>query len=224
MKYYRLVRETDSKIIGNVGGIQGFFSGKYPKEQQLLMDKNLYQPIDIHNIQCIELDKKTKMTDVISHGTLTLEGLIVSEKFRTIVEQYQLLDIQFVPIEFHKKKDWTGYSFMFFNSNLTENIDYDATVFGIKKRSMFKGKDTFTPLDKSENNLEALKLLAKKHAGSARYSISVESIYHFKTAMEQDVFRIGIFDEAFYFSEPVVQTILKQNLSGFYFVESRIQS
>ncbi len=220
MKYYQLVRETDPKIMGKVNGIQAFFAGGYPKEKQLLMEKDLYQSIEIEQINCIQLDEKAKKTDVISHGTLSLEGLIVTEKFRTIVEQFQLIDIQFVPIEFHNKKDWTAYSFMFFNTNLTEKIDYEATVFGIKKISMFAGKDTFTPLDKNENNLEMLKLLTKEYAGSVRYSISVESGYYFKSAITHDVFRIGVFDDAFYFSETLVKAISKENLNGFYFVES----
>lgn len=220
MKYYKLINETDTDIVGNVGGIQSFFSGKNEEEKNILINKDLYSDIQLKKIESIELDEKFILTDVISHGTLSLEGLIVSAKFRSIVEKYNLLDIRFVDIEFNNKKNIEGYSFMFFNSNLTEKINYNSTKFGIEKVSFFSDNSSTTPIELEKNNLEGLKELAKEYAGSARYKLVCFDKYIFNEQVTGDVFRIGHFDDSFYFSEKVYKELAESKLTGFYFKES----
>lgn len=220
MKYYKLIKETDSNIIGNVGGIQSYFSPNFVEEKEKLMNKDLYSKIDLKKIKSIELDEKAKLTDVVSHGTLTLEGLIVSSRFKQIVEKYKLLDINFVDISFNTQEEIKGYYFMFFNSNLTHDIDYDKTKFGIEKVSLFSDNSSITPVDSEENNIEGLTKLTKEYAGSARYKVVSIDKYVFKEPIVSDVFRIGHFDKSFYFSENVYNELFDSRLTGFYFKES----
>lgn len=220
MKYYKLKTETDIDKIGRVDGIQATIIGHGDEQSELLMNKKLYDPIRLNKITSFVLDENAILTDVISVGTLSIDGFLVSEKFKEIVSKYILADIQFVDASFINNPNVKGYFFMFFNSNLTNEIDYNETRFGIKEMSLFANKIKINELEKSENNLDALIGLTKKYAGSAKYSIVPVENYNFKSSLKFDVFRLGHFDKSFYFSENVKNEIEKHELSGFNFIES----
>lgn len=220
MKYYKLILETDTEKIGNVDGIQSDIVGYGDMQSELLMNKSLYEPINIDEITSLTIDEKAIVTDVISTGTLSLKGFIVNEKFKEIITKYSLADTQFIKAAFFNKPDIKGYYFMFFNSDFTNNINYSLTKFGIKENSFFSNKVTMSELESSKNNLKSIIALDKEYAGSIKKSVVPVDKYVFKEAISYDVFRIGHFDLFFYFSERVKREIESSELTGFYFVET----
>jgi hypothetical protein len=220
MKYYKLILETDTDKIGNVDGIQSDIVGYGDRQSELLMNKNLYESIKIDEIKSLTIDEKAIITDVISTGTLSLTGFIVNERFKKVIAKYTLSDIQFIEATFFNKPDIKGYYFMFFNSDLTNNIDYSLTKFGVKENSFFSNKVTTSELESSQNNLKSIIELDKEYAGSIKKAVVPVDKYVFKESISSDVFRIGHFDLSFYFSERVKREIESNEFTGFYFVET----
>ena len=78
-----------------------------------------------------QLRTNCKITDVIS---LSINScFIVSAKIKTIVEQYSISDIQFIPINLRKGKTWYGYYLLFFLKSRFDMIDFSATDISIMK-------------------------------------------------------------------------------------------
>ena len=217
-KYYRLLNETDSNIIGDEPVQSTLLDCD---ESNLILGKGLYEPlIGIETIKCIHLFEESIVTDLMMVGALSQYGFLVSSKMKGVLESYKLNEIQFVDVEFTNRKEVEGYSFMFFNSNLCNIIDFEKAKFGIEELSFYSDEGETSPLSYDENNLNNLIELSKKYAGSISYRLNVLNKYLFKESMNSDVFRIGHFDDNFYFSEEVCNELFRLNLTGFNFKES----
>lgn len=97
-----------------------------------LLYKDLYTPYPFKTIDSIrlDLDKGCKITDVLSVGTISLEGFPIRNKFCKLIQDLNLEDIQLVEIIDTKLND---YSFMFFNSDLTPKLDYQKSNFTLEE-------------------------------------------------------------------------------------------
>ena len=208
MKIYRLIISADN-------GIQAI-TDTPPKE---LLNRNLYSDYKFDCINSIiwDLDKGAKATDVVNVGTLSLDGFAINKKVFDILNNFNLLKIQFVDIV---ETDMKDYKFMFFNSDLTSKLDYERSGFRLVEDML----GDITELDiKVPKNREAVL--------SAYDNYCVEDIfcrltpgngYHFLPDLniyEWDVFRIGHFDMSFYISERVKTMLEQKHITGVEFVE-----
>lgn len=206
MKIYKLIVSSKNGFQANIGDI--------PQEY---WDKSLYEPYPFEEIDSIYLDleKRCKKTDVLNVGDLNIEGFPISNKFVDILKKFNLLDIQFVKIT---NKTLSDYSVMFFNSDITDKIDY-------QKCNFILIDDFFEEIEILDENLpqnqNELKVISKKNAGSDR-KIRPKNGYYFIDGFnifEYDVFRIGYFDKTFYVSERVKNALEEQKITGVHFIE-----
>lgn len=206
MKIYRLNISSDN-------GIQAIVD--LPPDE--LLYKNLYKPYPFNYIDSIrlDLDKGCEMTDILNTGNLNLNGFAIKNKFIPLLKEYNLLDIQFVEIVDKKIID---YSFMFFNSDITDKVNYQECNFILID-------DFFEEIEIIDENLtqnrEGLIECAKENAGSDN-KIIPKNGYHFVNdfnIFDYDVFRIGQFNDNLYVSERVKNTLEENNITGVYFYE-----
>lgn len=213
-KFFRIYTETDYEIVGNIGeDDQGYIINE---SYENLPYKNLYKNSNLSVIEAI-LNENSKLTDILSISNTSLLGLAVRQKFKTIIEKYSLAEIQFVPIKFLNKPSIKNYYFAFFNSDLTEHIDYQKTKFVLKKKSLFRDDAIQTPIHFYKNNREELIIIDKEIAGSTKFKLLPKTLYYFKNKFDYDVFRIGHYNLGLYFWEIIKLELISRKLKGFYF-------
>ncbi len=206
MKYYKII--TDTEI--------GFQVLELDKCDDLI-NKKLYQPYPNEKIECLGLDKRVKITDVLSVGTSSLKGLIIKNGFCDILRNFDGHKIQFVKIS---GNNLDSHEFMFFNGDLTNNIDYGKSEFRVVKKGLLRTKilDIAVP----PNRDDVVRIDVEECSDSIFNEIEPANGYHFLPDFDlskYDIFRIGHFDLNFYVSEKVKDALEKNNITGCEFIE-----
>ncbi len=211
MKFYSLSVEDSL-------GVQVLHDGKIG---DYLDSKNLYESYN-ENIPINNLffNDKIIKTDILDCGELSLKGFVVSDTFVGIVKNLKLHEVQFVDI-----KSLEGYSFMFFNGDLTFDIDYESSYFKLYELDIIDME--FLPLNIDikqtreciiDINRDVVLLdIEKKIFPSNGYVFKKG-----KSISEFDCFRIGYFDLTYNVSENFKNIVESNGLSGFKFVENSI--
>lgn len=203
-------------IVNSDNGFQVILNDKVPQE---LLPKNLYKPYSKQTMDCLllDLDKGKKITDILKVGTLNLDGFPVITKVFNILKKHNQLEIQFVDII---NDDLNDFKFMFFNSDLTNQLDYNKCDFFLVEDIL----GDITELD--------IKIKPNRDAVIEAYrNFCVENIfikllprngYHFLNKFnikEFDMFRIGYFDKSFYVSEKLKNELENNKITGVEFEE-----
>ncbi|MCD1116201.1 hypothetical protein [Chryseobacterium turcicum] len=187
-----------------------------------LLERNLYTEYPFNNIDSIRLDmdEGTEMADVLKVGTTMLHGFPIRNKFYDILKNFNLFKIQFVDIIDRDLKD---YKFMFFNSDLTYDFDYQKSDFILIEDILGNITELDEKIDPSRDTVVR-----------AYDDFCIEDIfnrvvprngYHFLpdfNIWEHDVFRIGHFDMSFYVSEKVKNALESNNITGVEFIEESL--
>ncbi len=100
MKFYLLENSTRRKEIGYYPQCccvpDGCNTGMYDKPNSITNLKNSYFP-DFEPEIIVQLEKKAKLTDIVSHLNFLCRGLFINEKVKNILEQFNLPDHKFYP-------------------------------------------------------------------------------------------------------------------------------
>ncbi|UUC46483.1 hypothetical protein [Flavobacterium cerinum] len=186
---------------------------------QDLLERDLYTEYKFNSIDSIrlDLDKGAKITDVLNVGTINLDGFPIRNKFCDILNDFNLFKIQFVDII---DRDLNDYKFMFFNSDLTYNIDYQKSDFILVEDIL----GDITELDEkiAPNRDAVLKAYDEFCSEDIFNRLVPQNGYQFLSDFnieEYDVFRIGHFDLSFYVSEKVKNALESNNITGVEFIE-----
>lgn len=113
-KYYTIKLSTDAKKIGcfpQVDCLTQFHAhqlkyGRFP---------------DFNPELSFELEKKAKLTEILSQATISADGLLISEKVKDILEKHDLLDHRFYSASV---KDQKGKSHPYFWLHLVAKPEY----------------------------------------------------------------------------------------------------
>jgi len=206
VKFYRLVGDLDQVIQTQVD---------LPPDS--LLKKNLYESYPNKDISSIILDSNEPITDVLSNGTLTLQGQIISHKIFELAQEFNLYRIQFVPL-IHPTL--TGYHFMFFNSDMTDMLDYEASDFCLMKETPLKKSILDIPVPP---NRDGVLSMYREHCSQSIFKYMIpRNGYIFKQGAlieEYDAFRIGHFDKSFYISERFKNRLAANGITGWHYVE-----
>ncbi len=177
-----------------------------------LLKKDLYKNYEGDSITGLLRDPKTKLTDILNEGTLSLKGIIVSKKFKDIVLKFNIHHAQFIPINDEKL---SNYYFMFFNGELISLIDYERTSFKIQEWD----PNDIIYLDATiPKNKEGVMAAYKEYCAESVFnSLAPIDGYFFEESPELnelDLFRIGYFDLSFYISERLKKELEESGITG----------
>ncbi len=131
MKYYLLSHSAVKKIVGDfpqtvsteVIDVNNEFE---PTSRANLTNKHF--PTVQPNLE-FELSNKAKLTDVISASNIEARGLLVNEKVKTILEQFNILNHKFYPGSVTVKGKKTPYYWLHIVNNSLEGIDFEKSKF-----------------------------------------------------------------------------------------------
>jgi len=181
-----------------------------------LSEKKLHKKYRKKVINNLAIDKENiKYTDILKTGDLSLLGLVISNKLFTILNKFNGHKIQYVNIINEGLED---YKFMFFNGDLTKNIDYKRSQFELKKYDLRQQKYLKTDYYLKPSR----RVILKKNSEIIKEAMLLNRVapkneYVFKknfNVFQYDILRIGHFNQNFYVSETVKLEIEKNNITG----------
>jgi len=212
MKYFSFTTngELDVQVLHN--GVNGDF----------LLEKNIYNKFNKEEVKDLLLVDNVKKTDVLVTGDLALKGMIISSKCYDLLKAFRLHDIQFIDI---KATGLNGYKFMFFNGDLTANVDYISSNFKLYKYSIIKKKFEEIVFAVEPNRESIIKIDIDIVSRSATKKIFPSNGYKFKKDFKMedfDIFRIGHYDLNFYVSEKVKNALEENKITGCEFIEQKM--
>lgn len=131
MNWYSVSVSTDEKVVG-----------KYPQTDGMGLGYNLNAPNSVWNIPNLKmpdfepafdyflLDKKAKLTDVISTALINARGFLISNKLKTILDKFHLTKHIYYPVKILHKKDFiTNYYWLHFIEDNSNDIDFKNSSF-----------------------------------------------------------------------------------------------
>jgi hypothetical protein len=159
------------------------------------------------------LHGRAKPTDLLSFAT-SVNGLMISEKLKTLFEQFSFPPHRFFPAKvIYKKTELDAHYFMHIVSDYTDFVDYPKSSF-ITCASFNKDPQTIT-LTSKYNFLDKAKQLQDDSLNIDHRYIKAKEI-HLTPEFDKslDFFEIGRFDINFYISQALKDAIIKNGITG----------
>ena len=208
MKYYRIKNDVESKAVGR----------KYPQ----LECNNLvyahaipsYGPCKIRFKLSFDLVKGAKLTDVLSTLAISASGFIISERLRTLLENFKLERHELIPVEIIDGKQTHNYYFLhFYGLDMVHCLDYQQSIFRITKWG-------FRDLGlKNFDSYESYQAYIKENDEDDSLMTPLEHVVLKEDFKDLDFFSVPQFYHGMYVSERLKQCLEDNHITGFSFEE-----
>lgn len=191
-------------MIGN-GNTQVFC----PMESDIVKSLSYGFPnIDIPLI--FELHKKAKLTNCLSQGAIASGGFLVDEKVRDLLADFTLIAHKYYPTEIIGKKGEIigNYKWLQIEEVLTEEIDYDKSVFYETNGISIIG----------ERKIDSFQWYEEQKVEKGwRFGMNAKSVVLKRDSRlsKVDLFRLFPFDHEIIISERLKNAIEKSGITGF---------
>lgn len=160
------------------------------------------------NLDSFILYKKAGLTDTISAGYIGGRGLLVSERFKKLLQKFNLTKHIFFPATVIKDDKANKYFWMHLvDSDYRKNVVFTKTKFSNWPRLKLKDYEDYLRFDKEEDKFGQLR------AGRVTLDKKFD-----KTL---DLFMISAFDQNLYASQNLVDAIKEANITGLEIIDSK---
>jgi len=160
MQWYCISPSTDEKIIGTFPQTDGMGPGYDLKGANSVWNiPNLRKPAFKPDFDCFRIDKKAKLTDVISTTIINACGFIVNDKVKNIFDKFKLPPHIYYPVKMlYKKEMITNYYWLHFTVDNSIDIDFKNSTFELTHPLPFFRTDSIILEGKELSILTANKL------------------------------------------------------------------
>lgn len=200
MEWYSFSPTTDEKICGAYTQTDGMGPGYNLRGNNSVWNiPNLRKPNFEPDFDCFMLDKKAKLTDIISTSTINACGFIVSDKLKNLFDNFKLPPHIYYPVVLlHKKERITNYYWLHFTEDNTKYIDFDNSEF-IRRDPLFV------------NDFERLNIKNEEDLISERKKSNLKHIFPSKLRLlnKGDLLVFGVFWNKFFINSLLAQNIEK---------------
>lgn len=220
MKYFKLNYSSDANIIGSsfpqiCKMKKGYnFDGEnsiYKLSQLSLHYIDSFVP----DLDYFIMEKKTNMTDIISCAMLSNFSMIISPKFKKVLENFKLPNSVFYEIRIkHGLSKFENYFIFHFFELKTEEIVFEKSEFEIIELFSKKHFDRIVNQSKSKY-LEIKEKLFDKYENGDTYKKIVPIKIKLLKKPEYDLFRLNpMFDGSIFISQQLHKELLKNGIIG----------
>lgn len=197
----------------------------YPQVQKMSSDYNYEAKDSVHalsrtilpipdftpNLEYFVLHNQAKFSDLLSvaviHG-----GLLVSEKFKKILQQFNLINHQFYTATVANKKERNTYFWLHTKEPLYKYINYSKSSFVVLLNYAHQvGQINITSY---EDYLTQKEILKANNEGKTISIWADKIMFDSSFNTNLDLFKIGMFDSNFYVSDRLKHTIEENNITG----------
>lgn len=170
------------------------------------------------NLDCLIVDGRSKLSDLLSSAILYPKGLFVSRTFREVFEQYKLPPHKFFPAQIEKNGTKSEYCFLYMLSDCSSDILFGESTFLVQ--NIFSGEilDAIH-IDSKEELKDSSKLLRNRfgtNLDALDYQIK-PSCLKFKDSFVKkawDVFSFSAIGLNYYVTQPLQERMVEANLTG----------
>lgn len=209
MKYYLIENDLDNtKVVGR----------EYPQlECNTLGYAHAipsYGPCKMQFKLSFDLVKGAKLTDVLSTLAISASGFIISERLRTLLENFKLERHELIPVKIISRNQTYNYYFLhFYGLDMVNCFDYQQSIFRITKWGF---KDLgLKKFDSYESYQEYMKEYDKDYS----LMTPLEHVVLKEEYKDFDFFSCPQFYHGMYVSERLKQCIEDSHITGFSFEE-----
>lgn len=211
MRYF-LIKEKRSSKSHTYPQVSGF--DLTLKDAQLLGGIG-NEPVDFSQLPPIRLylDEDSSFTDLVSQSFLSARGLLISDHFFSVIEDYLNEDFQHAPAHLILGNEEKIYHWLHPICDYDQFIDFDRTSFAMinaltEEISEIKIKDYETLLTKRLHMSGLNKLITKE-----------QTISFTKPLGNKHLFLFTLNVAGIYISESLAQIIKEKNFTGIEFIE-----
>jgi hypothetical protein len=208
-QYYSITESTDEEVIGihypQCAGLLTGYNNEYENQQSLYYfahqkGKKIDYTPDLSSIKILE---RTKMTDLISCGLGPGNDLVVSSRFKDIIEKSSSSQYQIFETILNKKKNKFQYWWIHYIYNLEKVVDYEASTFfhvnkqlrdKVKKIKSYKEYRQFYDKEDTYGFIRAINTVLKHKS--------------------LDFFIVGQFNQTHYASEKLKDKLVTAGITG----------
>jgi len=217
MNYHKLSTSTDESIVGKVTQTEGM-GGLYDLRKSTSVWKiPSLEPMSFEpDLDYFNLEKKAKLTDVISTGLITAPGFILNEKVRSIFDQYKLPKHRYYPAKVVLKGVKHDYFWFHIEENIVLDnvIDFGRSEFELRHSLRFLGE----PSKLSLHSMDDLAKVWKEYAG-------IQDVYPLQLVLrndlkDYDMLAFRSFRDRIVINEPLKNQLEHDQVSGFEFMPS----
>ncbi len=170
------------------------------------------------NLDCLIVDRRAKLSDLLSSSILDPEGIFVSPKFKATIDQFKLPPCEFFPAKVEKKGKKTDYYFLYQLSDCSSDILFSETKFAVV--NLFTGEILDTIHIGSKEELRDSSKLLRNRFGARIDALDFQIKPHclkLKDSFHQkgwDMFTFSVIGLNYYVSYPLRERMLEANLTG----------
>lgn len=216
MEYFLISNSTDKKEVGHYIQCKGMPDGynyKWYDEPNSMTNLTNDTFPDFEPDLVFELEKKAKLTDVISTSNISAKGFLVNEKIKNIFDRFNLMEHKYYPAIVIYKEQKFNYYWLHFKENESKYLNYikyNESKFYIGNLARWKEKDVVISDVKTYLNLR--KNLVFK-------LISIDTICFNNTFYNKpkDIFYIDNLHFDFIISETLKNVMQESKITGFHF-------
>jgi hypothetical protein len=214
-RYYSFTDSTDTKVIGShfpqCAGVLPGYNNEYENRLSLYYfahqkgRKINFMP----DLSAIKILERTKLTDLISCSLGPGNDLVVSTKFKDLIQKYNCSKYQLFQATLNKKKETFQYWWIHYMYTLEKTVDYEASTF-------FHADEG---LSEKANSIKSYKEYKDFYDKEDTFGL----IRATKTVLKHkplDFFIIGQFNQTHYVSESLKQKIIDVGITGIEFKEA----
>ena len=174
------------------------------REYQKLPD---YEP----DLDYFIVHARANLTDLLS-VTVTYGGFLISEKLKSIFEQFNLPTHKFFSAKIQHKKQFYDYYWMHIMSNLADVVDYPRSTFFVYHD--YSKNLGYVDISSKEELIQKRQKIKSDNPGKL-VTIWAEKIA-FGPSFDKtlDLFEVGTFNSDYYISESLKYVIVKEKITG----------
>lgn len=198
----------------------------YPQVQKMSPDYDYDAPNSVHrlsrevdklpdyepNIDYLILHGKAKPSDLLSVTPIS-NGFLVSEKLKTIFEQFNLPTHRFYPAKVQHKTQFYNYYWLHIICNLTDKVEYPKSTFFVYYN--FSKNMGYVDVASKDDLLQKRQKLKADNPGKTVTIWAEKITLKHSSNKNLDLFEIGTFDANYYISEPLQQALIKAKITGY---------
>lgn len=163
------------------------------------------------NLDYFVLARNAKPSDLLSAAVI-YGGFLVSEKFRMLLEQFQLPTHKFYPAKVKWRKEFLNYFWMHTICDLTDYVDYPSSKFFVYQN--YITVLGFVDVKSKDEYLKKVEELKKANPGKILTIWASQISLPASIIKNYDLFEIGAFNADSYISESIREAILDQKITG----------
>jgi hypothetical protein len=191
-----------------------------PNSVYALDRKTTEFPDFIPNLDYFVLHNRAKLSDMLSASVLNTCGFIVSEKFKKLIEGFNIIPHQFYDANVYYKKEKHPYYWMHIIGSIISYVDYKKSVFFAYHN--YSHNLGYISIDSFEDFV-LKKEKIKRDNPTKTVTIWAEKIYlnkNFDSAL--DFFQIGTFNSQYFISDRLKLKLQENNITGILIKENTV--